>query len=352
VGKPYGPLDLKTNCASPGFVVDGGVFPFGLNLSGSGTITGTPTGAGDWSFTVKVYPSPGSPITQLYSLSTTQGCAIRPAVLPGGAVGNEYPPTTLQASNGCGNSLSWSLDGGTFPPGLVLDPVKGDITGTPTTPGTYSFAISVDGGLGATTQAYLTNVGAQCALSPPGVAGSATYDLFQALQGVSYTQNITPTLGCGGAFFDIKLVAGNFSPGLQWNLGSVQGTPTGTGTSDFVVSICGSTGVASQAYEVQAVNPPGCVLSPGVDPSTSYALPDAHQNQLYSAPLSVSKGCGTFGSGAFTVSSGTLPPGLSLNGIGTIVGTPTATGTSQFTVSLAGSSGSGSQPYTLNVVSP
>ena len=57
----------------------------------------------------------------------------------------------------------------------------------------------------------------------------------------------------------------------------------------------------------------------------------------------------------FAVSSGSLPPGLSLSAQGILAGTPTTPGTYQFTVTAADSSApprSGSQAYALTVTSP
>ena len=62
---------------------------------------------------------------------------------------------------------------------------------------------------------------------------------------------------------------------------------------------------------------------------------------------------GALGAPNFAVTAGALPPGLTLAANGTISGTPTATGTFNFTVTVSDNSGcSGSSAYSLTIVCP
>ena len=62
---------------------------------------------------------------------------------------------------------------------------------------------------------------------------------------------------------------------------------------------------------------------------------------------------GALGAPNFAVTAGALPPGLTLSASGTISGTPTATGTFNFTATVNDASGcSGSQSYSITVVCP
>jgi uncharacterized repeat protein (TIGR01451 family) len=67
--------------------------------------------------------------------------AITTAALPNGAFGVPYAPTTLQASGGT-PPVSWAVSAGSLPPGLVLDPSTGTISGTPTGAGTFTFTVT------------------------------------------------------------------------------------------------------------------------------------------------------------------------------------------------------------------
>src|SRR5215467_10648263 len=62
------------------------------------------------------------------------------------------PPPTLTAGTearirirvaGGTQPLKWRVSSGKLPPGLKLNPTKGTISGTPTTPGTYNCELTV-----------------------------------------------------------------------------------------------------------------------------------------------------------------------------------------------------------------
>lgn len=62
---------------------------------------------------------------------------------------------------------------------------------------------------------------------------------------------------------------------------------------------------------------------------------------------------GALGAPGYAITAGALPPGLTLSAGGTISGTPTATGTFNFTVTVSDASGcSGSKAYSITVVCP
>ena len=121
-----------------------GTLPAGLSLSGTGTIAGTPTATGSFSFTVQVKDAAGLTATRVLTLSIAPGgpppLSITTASIPGGTL-NTIFSATLIASGGAA-PYSWSVIGGTFPPGLLLSGT-GAITGTPTTAGQFSFTVKV-----------------------------------------------------------------------------------------------------------------------------------------------------------------------------------------------------------------
>lgn len=80
---------------------------------------------------------------------------------------------------------------------------------------------------------------------------------------------------------------------------------------------------------------------------TTESLPEGTVNQLYSATLEV-----TGNNITWSLDSGTLPDGLTLDSNGTIVGTPTAAGTSTFTVTATNNIGSDSREFTLKIEEP
>ncbi len=80
------------------------------------------------------------------------------------------------------------------------------------------------------------------------------------------------------------------------------------------------------------------------------ALTGGAAGTAYSQSLSQT---GALGAPNFAVTAGTLPPGLTMATDGTISGTPTVTGTFNFTATVSDNSGcSGSQAYSITIVCP
>src|SRR5574343_1021165 len=66
---------------------------------------------------------------------------IGPASMPGGTVGTAYVDQTMTATGGDGvGPYTYAVTSGSLPAGLSL--VNGVVTGTPTTPGSYTFTIT------------------------------------------------------------------------------------------------------------------------------------------------------------------------------------------------------------------
>jgi hypothetical protein len=122
------------------WTVSSGALPSGVSLASDGTLSGAPTAAGSFAFTVQARDS-GSPdriATQKLRLKVLM--AIGPASLPKGKAGHEYT-AALTADGGTG-PYQWSMTAGSLPGGLTLSP-DGTITGTPDTTGTYKFTVTV-----------------------------------------------------------------------------------------------------------------------------------------------------------------------------------------------------------------
>jgi hypothetical protein len=144
VNKPYSAtLVVKPGTSPYSFAVTSGSLPPGLSLNSStGAITGTPTTLGSYPFTVTVTDAQfqtASVATVINVVNPLQITTASP--LPGGTAGTPYS-TTINATGGTA-PYTFSVSSGALPPGLALDSATGDISGTPTTPGTYSFTIKV-----------------------------------------------------------------------------------------------------------------------------------------------------------------------------------------------------------------
>jgi Putative Ig domain len=120
-----------------------GTVPPGLALSSDGVLSGTPSLAGAYNFTVQVTDS-SSPVltaTKSFSLQIDAGTlAITTTSLPSATVNQAYSQA-LQAAGGI-TPYNWSLSSGTLPAGLMLS-AGGTISGAPKSSGTSNFTVQV-----------------------------------------------------------------------------------------------------------------------------------------------------------------------------------------------------------------
>ena len=146
--------NYSTNLSATGGVtpyswsISVGSVPNGMNLSGN-TISGMPTTSGTVSFTIHVNDASGGSQTATVSIVVAPAPPLTVVTtsgnLPQGVLSSSYPSTQLNATGGFQPYTSWivvSPGTGTLPPGLSLS-TNGQITGTPTSAGTYPFTVQV-----------------------------------------------------------------------------------------------------------------------------------------------------------------------------------------------------------------
>jgi hypothetical protein len=145
-GRPYtATLVAKGGDDSHSWDLATGKLPPGLSLTSSGELSGTPSKAGSYPFTVRVSDSGGQTATQRLSITIAE-IAIKTSALPAGHKGARYQ-VELSVYGGTGK-LTWSLSGH-LPKGLALSR-SGTISGKPGTAGTFSVDIMVTDNTGAT----------------------------------------------------------------------------------------------------------------------------------------------------------------------------------------------------------
>ncbi len=128
------------------------LLPPGLTLNAAGLLSGTPTAAGTYTFTLKLEDAAGGSVARDVTMTVAAApapLAITPS-LPflGGVVRSSYPAQILRATGGRA-PYTWSIASGDFPPGLLIDSAEGIVSGTPTTAGTFTFQVRVDDAAGA-----------------------------------------------------------------------------------------------------------------------------------------------------------------------------------------------------------
>jgi hypothetical protein len=114
--------------------------PAGVTLKTTGVISGTPTLAGTYTFTVKVTDSSNPKLTADRQLSIVVALKVTPATLSNATLEKAYAKT-LSAVGG-NAPYKWALVSGSLPAGLSLSS-SGVISGKPTVAGTSSFTVEV-----------------------------------------------------------------------------------------------------------------------------------------------------------------------------------------------------------------
>jgi len=134
-------ITAKGGTAPYSFTVSAGSLPPGLTLSSGGVLSGTPTSAGSYTFTVTATDSSTGTGPYSGSLSYTLVVNLRlsPTALPAATAGISYSKT-ITASGGTA-PYTFAVTAGSLPPGLTLGS-NGLLSGTPTTAGTFKFTVT------------------------------------------------------------------------------------------------------------------------------------------------------------------------------------------------------------------
>ncbi|GAB2573510.1 putative Ig domain-containing protein [Dyella jejuensis] len=297
-----------------------GSLPPNLTLGASGMISGTPTAGGSFNITVIATDKNGQAGSQAYTLVIGQPTiTISPAA---GALGAGYAQAYSQTFNASGGTApyTFSMSGASIP-GLSWNAATATLSGTPTQPGSYSFTITaVDHSTGSgpytQTQNYTLTVAAAAISITPATLPNGSV-------GVAYS-NTTLTASGGIAPYTYALAVGSSLPaGMTLSSGGMlSGTPTASGSFNVtVVATDHNNLTGNQTYNV-SIGAPTITLSPAT-------LTAATAETAYSQTFTASGGTQPY---HYQVTSGALPPGMSLNSSGVLSGTPTAAGT--FTISV------------------
>jgi len=309
-----GPLTLECPTAtqanantpfSAAAVVGGGTTPYTFSLTGgapltinqnTGVLSGTFTSAGVVPYTLTVFDAAGGMATASCSVTVSGGLSLQcPA-----------SPITVNVGGSVASSLTQVGGTGPFtynstkPSWLTISGTT--ISGTaPLTAGPFSYSVTVTDSLSSTSTASCT-----------GTVNAAPQLQCPAAQRVNVNNVYSSafTVQGGSAPFSSYTITGGALPAgltLNTSTGVVSGTATTQGTATFSASVRDSTGATATVSNCQIiVSAPltaSCVPQGGVIEGGTFFNG------------TVVRGGGSGGL-SFTVSSGVLPPGLSLNAAG------------------------------------
>jgi Putative Ig domain len=224
----------------------------------------------------------------------------------------------------------WSISSGALPPGLTIASVvgmdngAGQISGTPTQAGQFAFTATCVAGPDSGSRAYTLLVVAPLSITQTSIpAGTQNTAYSSQLTAVGGVPPYTWTFGAGTNSDGLGICP---QDGLAICAagGLIFGTPTGLGS--FTLNV-----VVKDAAGQTATVPLTLVVAAGVIIQTSSLVPAA-VGVNYSQTLVGSGGKTPY---AWSVSAGSLPPGMALDpASGIISGTPTAGGVFPFTITL------------------
>ncbi|OYW20055.1 MAG: hypothetical protein B7Z52_02750, partial [Burkholderiales bacterium 12-64-5] len=202
----------------------------------------------------------------------------------------------------------YSLVSGTLPAWATLSSA-GALTGTPNNTTAATFTVRATDANGcAKTQAYtLAPVCPTLNITPAALA--------QAVVGTAYSQTLAASGGT--AAYTWAVTAGTLPTGLTLNASSgvISGTPTVVNATGVNVTLR-----ATDANGCQASSPLTVKVCPAIS-VTPGTLAAGTVGTFYSQTIASSGGTGPY---TYTLTSGTLPAGLSLSSAGVVSGTPTA----------------------------
>jgi hypothetical protein len=311
--------------------------PLGASISvnnATGVVTvGSTSQAGTYVVTIRATDKCGVGTNATFTLQVVcPGISVDPVALPGGVVGASYSQTLAGSPPG---PYSYSVTSGALPLGLSLNASTGLISGTPTTTGSYSFRVAATIDNCSGFRDYTVTIACSSITLTP-----ATLPAGQA--GIPYSQtiNVSPS-----GSYTYSIATGNLPAGLTLypTTGVISGTPATTGADTFTIKVQAySDCFVTQSYTL-VVGCPVVTINPATVPNGTIGT--AYNQQLTATPVG--------GNYTFTITSGALPNGLNLNpATGILSGSPTANGSSTFTVTARGwgrANCTGSQAYTIVV---
>jgi uncharacterized protein (TIGR03437 family) len=325
VGAPYA-ANINGTSGTPRytFAIASGTLPPGLQLipgnAVEATIVGVPTQAGSFTFELRITDSTGATATRTFTINvnSTSQVVITSTYLSPGNLNAAY--TAQLTAEGGQFPFTYSITSGSLPPGLSLSSA-GEISGTPTSRGTFAFTVLVRDGRGATAQAALRIV-----IDGDELAFSFPY-LRAGRPGVFYLDAVSGTGGMRP--YRYSIVSGQLPDGLQLTRngeksGFIQGIPLREGLYRFRLRVedASNRSMVEQDYTIP-------VNFKDLGFATT-ELPPAYLGQPYRFQVigEGSNGPYRFSSSVDAMGSplSAAIPGLTMSTTGEISGTPTQAG--------------------------
>ncbi len=316
-----GPYSYIASVPQEGITINSDGTLSGLTCAGNGnrSVTGTVTGAtgtGVVNLSLVVNRAPAGACTLVISVSGTPS---------DGIVGTAYASGTTYSATGATGPFVYSVASGALPPGLTINSSTGEITGTPTIAGTYSYTIFATNGTqtgvsGTQTIVITAAVGPLDMIAAP----SSTTQV-----GSLYNQQNVGFAGTGP--YSFAMINGALPDGTTLDpiTGLVSGYPTTFGPFSYDIQVTDDLG-ATVTKTISGTLAPAAALDMTSTPSTLSKLGGAYSQSNLAT--------GGVGPITYSVTGGALPAGTSLDPTtGIVSGIPTTAGPYSYTITATDS---------------
>ena len=321
--------------AGTGASITAGGLPAGVTGTFAGgvfTISGTPTASGVFPYTVTTTGPCNNP-----ALSGTITVNANSTISLTSAAGSDAQTVCINTAitdilyTIAGGGTGASITAGALPAGVTGSYAGGvfTITGTPTVNGVFNYTVTTAGPCINNSKSGTITVNSNSTLTLTSAAGSdiQTVCINNAITNITYSIGGTGTGASISAGALPAGVAGNYAGGVF----TISGTPTVPGVFSYTVTSTGPCGNSSLNGTITVNDNSSISLSSAAGTNTQAVCNNT-------AIVDITYAIGGGGTGA-SITAGALPAGVTGSyaaGVFTITGTPTASGTFNYTVTTTG----------------
>jgi hypothetical protein len=332
-----------TGIASSG-VSGGNSLPAGVSATWSGnviTISGTPTASGTFNYSILLTGGCGT-VNATGTITVNANTAGVASSTPTLCINTALTNITRTTTGATGISNSGVAGANGLPAGVSAAWAGNVITisGTPTASGTFNYSIPLTGGCGTVNATGTITVTAN---NTAGAASSTpTLCINTALTNITHATTVATGIANSGVAGANGLPAG-VSATWAGNVITISGTPTAAGTFNYSIPLTGGCGTvnATGTITVTAANTAGAASS----------TPTLCNNTALTNITHATTGATGIANSGVSGGNG-LPAGVSATWAGnviTISGTPTASGTFNYSILLTGGCGTVNATGTITV---